>query len=121
MNFHLHHRAEDTGLHGHTLGAELFHEVVDQRFGFFGPRRIDEVRAAAALRVGVERELRHDERFALHIQQREIHLPRFILEHAQIGDFVGQPLGLGGCVAVFYSDQNAQARATAPDDLISRR
>ena len=57
-----------------------------------GARRIagaEQARPAAAAHVGEQRELRHDQRRALHVDQAQVHPAGLVGEHAQIDELVG--------------------------------
>ena len=81
-----------------TPSCERGDHRVDERLGVLGPCGLDPARAAALEGVAVERELADDEHAAADVDDRPVHHAVVVVEDAQAGDLVGQPLRCRGSV-----------------------
>src|SRR5438094_726580 len=75
----LHVRAELAGRHRQPLGARAADEMLVERNGVFRTCRIGERWPPSFRRVGEQGELRDGEELTVHIAQRLVELPTFIL------------------------------------------
>src|SRR6266540_1660496 len=110
----LHRRAEDAGGDREPLLADQRAEPLVQRVRRLGRRRKDEARPVALARVAVERELGHDEHAAGDLGEREVHLPRCVLEHAQRRHLVGEQAGVVLPIVASHPEQHREPAADPP-------
>jgi hypothetical protein len=108
-------RTEDAGRHidaslAQTLGDGLHEWLRDAR-----RRSVHERRTPPAPRVGVERELAHDECFAADIEERTVHLSVVVREHAEVRDLVGDLRRDIRGVVVMDAQQDEEAAADRTD------
>src|SRR3990170_2608447 len=76
----------------------------------------NEARPPTLAGVGVERELRDDNRLPPDIDDRKVGLPFFVLKDSQSGAFLGQPFGFCRCVVMADPDEDDEP----PVDLSQR-
>jgi len=111
-------RLEFSRLDAQTLFAQQRDESLDQRLGDFRTRGGDEIGSASAPRVGVERELRNDERARADVQRGTIELAGVILENAERRAFLREPARGVFIVLVRDADENDQARVNRAERVI---
>ncbi len=87
----------------------------DERLGNFWARRIDEIRAAAAPRVGVERKLRNNQCCRTFIEGGEVELAGGIFEDAKGRDLLREVTRVALVVVMRDADEDHQARANNPN------
>jgi len=87
FGFDLHHGTEHAGGHPRVAGARSVDEVIKQTPPEFRRGRRCEARPGAAVRVGGERELRHQQQAAGDVLHAQVHLAGVIRE-----DPVGEQL-----------------------------
>lgn len=102
----LHHGAEATGFHVRHVLAGAFDELLVKPFGLVGRAGAGEGGPVALLAVGVQRELRNDERLSVHIGKRAVRLAVLVLEDAQLEDLAPQPLDLLRAVVRAHAQQD---------------
>jgi len=96
-------------------------EFLVQQSRLLGRRRGNEARAALPARVAVQSELRDHEGCALHVQQRPVHFPLFILEDTQVCDLFRQRSSHRGRIFPAHAKQNHQPGADFPGDAFFDR
>src|SRR2546426_3984752 len=74
----------------YSARANLVHERLVELLGSCRVACLQQARPAAPAHVREQRELRHDQRLAVHVDQAEVHLPRLVGEYAEIDDLVRQ-------------------------------
>ena len=111
--------AEAPAGHRRTQVAEGGRERLDQRFGDRGRRGRGPRRPPTATRVGVERELAHDERGAAGIAERSVHDSVRVVEDAQVPHLVGEPAGGALVVVVRDADEDTQSASDLPDHVVA--
>src|SRR5256886_13138149 len=74
----------------YSARAKLLHERLVELLGACRVACLQQARPAAPSHVREQRELRHDQRLAVHVDQAEVHLPGLVGEHAEIDDLVRQ-------------------------------
>ena len=81
----------DLAMHGF---CNLRDKVVVEVLGRIGRRRAAEIRPAAVLHVGAQRDVRDDQRVAADVDQRAVHLAVIVLEDAHLADLLREKIGL---------------------------
>src|SRR5712691_2988121 len=74
----------------YSARAKLVYERLVELLGACRVACLQQARPAAPAHVREQRELRHDQRLAVHVDQAEVHLPGLVGEHAEINDLVSQ-------------------------------
>src|SRR2546422_2939860 len=74
----------------YSARAKLLHERLVELLGACRVACLQQARPAAPAHVREQRELRHDQRLAVHVDQAEVHLPGLVGEYAEIDDLVRQ-------------------------------
>src|SRR4051794_34118224 len=91
---YLHIGLKDPALHRHAEFAHFRHEVGVKAVRLFGGGRRIKRWAPSFAAVSRQGELRDREDAASLLRQREIHLPRFILEDPQVDNLLSHPFRL---------------------------
>src|SRR6266704_4202911 len=81
---HRHHCLKSSSRHRHAKLAKRLAKFLIESFCQFRRRRADEARPPLPPRVAVQRNLRHDQRAAVHFQQRPVHLTLLVFKDAQV-------------------------------------
>ena len=102
---HIHMCAESALLHLKSLRAQRLVEFEPDPFGMLGFAGAHEARTIAFSGVREQCELRDRQNRAADVVDRQIHLALFVFEHAQIRDFVGEPVDLPGAVGIAHADE----------------
>src|SRR5712691_1785085 len=74
----------------YSARAKLVYERLVELLGACRVACLQQARPAAPTHVREQRELRHDQRLAVHVDQAEVHLPGLVGEYAEIDDLVRQ-------------------------------
>src|SRR6266581_2157949 len=109
-----HHSLKYPGRYGDSKLAKPFGEFFIERFRLVRWSGGDEARPALPSRVAVERELRDNQRAAVRVEQRSVHLSLLVFEDSQIGNFFGERSGGCGRVLPPNTQENHQPRSKLP-------
>ena len=98
-------------------------EVLVQRLGYLGPRRLREVGSSSllVLAVGDQRELADDESSAGCVEERPVEAPGLVLEDPKTCDLAGQPFRLRRRVRSRDTQQHQDTRTDRRGDLTGNR
>ena len=114
---HPHVGTEPPGRHGGAEVAQRGDDVFDERLGVLRTSSGDPTRTTAGRCVPVQRELADDENLGAQIACRSVHHASVIVEHPQVPQLAGGPLGVALGVVVGDAHQHAQPAADRPDGL----
>src|SRR5215472_16757613 len=81
-----HDRTKAAGLRVYSTLAEPPHESLVKLFSTGRIARPEQARAPAPAHVREQGELGHDQSRPSHVNQAQVHLPRFVGEHAEVDD-----------------------------------
>jgi hypothetical protein len=90
-------------------------------FGLIGGRRFGKGWSVTLAAIAVQRELRDDQCFAAHVDDRAIHFSFLIFKYAQVCDLVGEKIGFGCSILFADSHEHAQAATDFTDDSLVYR
>src|SRR5450759_755624 len=87
---HSHIRSKAAGLGRYSALAKLLHNEFIQLLGTLRIAGLEQAWPPAAAHVREQRELRHDQGRAVHVDVAQVHPPRLVREDAQVNDLVGE-------------------------------
>src|SRR5438876_3799419 len=105
---HRHHRLKNSRRNSNVQFAQCFAKFFIERLRLFRRRCRNKTRTPSSARIAVKRELRDDQRTALHIQQRAIHLPIFVFKNPQVRRFLRKRVRHRRGVLAANAQQNHQ-------------
>src|SRR5438445_1907868 len=108
---HPHDCSKATGARLYSAFSESLHEGEVQLLGPVGIPSFEQAGTAAAAHVGEQRELRHDQRGALHVLEADVHPARFVAEHTHVDQLVREPAHVRFIVIRTCTHQQHEARA----------
>src|SRR6266404_2057177 len=105
---HRHHSLKNSRRNSNVQSAQCFAKFFVERLRLFRRRCGNKTRTPSSTRIAVKRELRNDQRAALHVKQRTIHLPIFVFKNSQACRFLRKRGRHGWRVPTANAQQNHQ-------------
>lgn len=98
--------------------AEGLAEGLVEGFGVCGGSGTEEGGSVAFFGGGVEGELGDDGGLAVDVEEGGVHFAVAVFEDAEAGDFSGKPVDVAGCVGLFDTEENEEAKFLIGDEVI---